>query len=166
MRFSYGVQPGDFEVMNINQSGRVGIGTPDPAVKLHVVGDFIATGSKSAVVETASFGKRRLYAVESPQNWFEDFGRAELNEGTANVHIDDVFAETVNTSAGYHVFVTPTGDCSLYVKEKNDRSFTVTSRDGKPDCEFDYRIVAKRMGHEEIRMAKVPDGIETAANLK
>jgi hypothetical protein len=43
---------------------------------IHVNGHFTATGLKSATVETSSYGKRKLYAMESPENWFEDFGSA------------------------------------------------------------------------------------------
>ncbi len=60
---------------------------------------------------TISYGKRELYAVESPENWFEDFGGAELIQGRAIVKLDPVFAETVSTEVEYHVFLTPKGDC-------------------------------------------------------
>jgi hypothetical protein len=76
-----------------------------------ITGDLNVSGAKNAVVETASFGKRKLYAVESPENWFEDFGRATLVNGHAVVKIEPVFAETVNTEGDYHVFVTPKGNC-------------------------------------------------------
>jgi len=79
--------------------GRVGIGTTNPNATLHVNGSFVVTGgSKSALVETASYGKRLLYAVESPQNWFEDFGSAKMVHGRAVVKLDPVFSETVNTN--------------------------------------------------------------------
>jgi hypothetical protein len=38
LRFSYGGNPGDFEVISMLQNGNVGIGTPAPATKLHVTG--------------------------------------------------------------------------------------------------------------------------------
>ena len=38
LRFSYGGNPGDFEVISMLQNGNVGIGTPAPATKLHVRG--------------------------------------------------------------------------------------------------------------------------------
>jgi hypothetical protein len=91
--------------------GNVGIGTTTPNAKLYVVGNFIATGTKSAVVRTKSYGGRQLYAMESPENWFEDFGRGQLNQGHATVKLDPIFAETVNTEVEYHVFLTPKGDC-------------------------------------------------------
>ncbi len=136
-------------------AGNVGLGTTNPAAKLHVIGDFIATGSKSALVETASHGKRQLYAVESTENWFEDFGTAALKGTGVRISIDEIFAQTVDTKTGYHVFLTPTGNCSLYVSEKRSMSFKVSLRDGDPRCEFDYRIVAKRKGYERVRLAEL-----------
>jgi hypothetical protein len=78
---------------------------------VNITGDLTVGGVKNAVVETASFGKRKLYAVESPENWFEDFGRAKLVNGHAVITIEPVFAETVNTEGDYYVFVTPKGNC-------------------------------------------------------
>ncbi len=66
--------------------GNVGVGTTSPAAKLYVAGSFIATGTKSALVETASYGKRQLYAVESPENWFEDFGGERRLQGPLHRH--------------------------------------------------------------------------------
>lgn len=39
LRFSHGPNPGDIELMSMLQNGNVGIGTPDPAVKVHVEGN-------------------------------------------------------------------------------------------------------------------------------
>ena len=139
---------GETETMRIQEGGNVGIGTTSPTAKLHVIGDFIATGTKSALVETASYGKRQLYALESPENWFEDLGGGQLIQGRAVVKIDPIFGETVNTEGEYRVFLTPKADCEgLYVTNQTATSFEVRElRHGKGDIAFDYRIVAKRSG--------------------
>lgn len=149
---------GATETMRIQNGGNVGIGTTSPNAKLHVVGDFIATGTKSALVETVSYGKRELYAVESPENWFEDFGVAHLIQGRAIVKLESIFAETV-TSDEYHVFLTPKGDCQgLYVASQSADSFEVKElQHGKGTIAFDYRVVAKRKGYERTRLAQVND---------
>jgi hypothetical protein len=137
--------------------GNIGIGTTSPTAKLYVVGNFIATGTKSAVVQTGSYGNRQLYATESPENWFEDFGKTQLNGGRAIVKIDPVFVETVNTEYEYHVFLTPKADCKgLYVAEQSATSFEVRElQNGKSTIAFDYRVVAKRKGYEGVRLAEV-----------
>ncbi len=50
--------------------------------------------------------RRRLYCMESPDTWFEDFGEAGLANGRAEVPLPTDFAAIVDT-AGYHMFVTP-----------------------------------------------------------
>jgi hypothetical protein len=145
---------GETETMRIQDGGNVGIGTASPTAKLQVIGDFIATGTKSALVETASYGKRQLYAVESPENWFEDLGGGQLIQGRALVKIDPIFAETVNTESEYRVFLTPKADCEgLYVANQTPTSFEVRElRHGTGNIAFDYRIVAKRKGYEGERL--------------
>jgi hypothetical protein len=69
-------------------------------------GDLWAAGTMSAMVGTASHGQRLLYALESPEVWFEDFGSAALTDGAATVIFEPVFAETVDLATDYHVFVT------------------------------------------------------------
>jgi hypothetical protein len=122
--------------------------------------DLICAGFKAAVVPVDR-GQRQvtLYAVESPENWFEDFGSAKLTNGTAIVMLEPTFVQTVNTGMDYHVFLTPEDDCKgLYVKQKTATSFEVHEMaGGKSSVTFDYRIVARRRGYEQTRM-----GDETA----
>ncbi len=112
---------------------------------------------------TISCGKRELYAVESPENWFEDFGGAELIQGRAIVKLDPVFAETVSTEVEYHVFLTPKGDCQgLYIARQSADSFEVRELQyGKQTIAFDYRVVAKRKGYERTRLAEVNGSRDT-----
>lgn len=95
-----------------------------------------------------------LYAVESPQNWFEDFGSGQLVNGVAAVTLDPTYAQTVKTELEYHVFLTPNGDCNgLYIGNKSLTSFEVRElKDGHSNIMFDYRIVAMRKGYEQVRM--------------
>ncbi|MCS7179352.1 MAG: hypothetical protein RML46_05910 [Anaerolineae bacterium] len=120
---------------------------------INEAGALTCTGTKSAVVATRDAGPRKLYAIESPGVWFEDFGRASLVNGQAVVSIDPLFAQTVNLS-DYHVFLTPLGDCKgLYVAEKTSTSFVVKELGGgTSSVAFDYRIVARRLGYENVRL--------------
>jgi hypothetical protein len=113
--------------------------------------------------ETAAVasGQRRvaLYAMESPQQWFEDFGAGQLADGAATVSLDPTFAETVNGAADYHVFLTPEGDCrGLYVSSKTASGFEVRElAGGQSSVAFDYRIVALRRGFEGVRLEDVTE---------
>jgi hypothetical protein len=133
-------------------------------------GDLSCSGSKSAVVPVDG-GSRKvaLYAVEAPENWFEDAGSAHLSNGEAVVNLESVFGQTVNSNIDYHVFLTPNGDCKgLYVAQKSATSFVVRELGGgTSNIVFDYRIMAKRKGYEQIRLADktklmTPAGIGSA----
>jgi hypothetical protein len=111
----------------------------------------VVDGTKSPVVETSQ-GTRALYSEEATEVWFSDYGFGRLKDGQATVHIDALFAETVNLNQPYHVFVQPYGDAELYVTDRTPASFVVRLRSGDPDVEFSYRIVAKRRGYEATRL--------------
>jgi hypothetical protein len=101
--------------------------------------------------------KVSLYATQSTENWFEDAGSGQLSSGSAHVVFDPIFAQTVNTSVEYHVFLTPRGDCEgLYVGSQTAQGFEVHElRGGSSNIAFDYRIMAKRNGFETVRLADV-----------
>jgi len=50
---------------------------------LHITGNLTVDGTKSSTAKLQSGREVALYAVESPENWFEDFGSAELKGGVA-----------------------------------------------------------------------------------
>ena len=101
-----------------------------------------------------------LYGLSAAEAWYEDLGSASLVSGKVNVSIDPLFAQTVTLSEDYQVQVTAT--CNepvlLYVSEKTTTYFTVQGvrLDGKPsNCAFDYRISAKAVGYETVRLEAV-----------
>lgn len=123
-----------------------------------VGGSLFCTGSKSAIVpveKEKEEGHVALYAVEAAENWFEDAGSALLVKGQAVVDLEPMFGQTVNTDIEYHVFLTPKGDCKgLYIAKESPTSFVVRElAGGVSSIAFDYRIMAKRKGYENIRLA-------------
>jgi len=150
--------------------GNVGIGTADPRKTLDVNGDgrfsgdmtvagnLAVTGTKSSVVTLGDGRRLLLYAIESPKNWFEDFGTAQLEGGEVWVPLESAFAATVNTGVSYHVFLTPNGNCNgLYVAEKRADGFAVRELGGgTSSVVFDYRITAPRRGFEGVRLRELP----------
>jgi hypothetical protein len=133
---------------------------------IDVSGNLFCSGTVSGG-QLVDNGKRRvaLYAVEAPENWFEDAGSARLAHGSAVVHLEPIFAQTVNSSVEYHVFLTPNGNCKgLYVTSKSADSFEVHELGGGvSSIAFDYRIMAHRKGYEAIRLA---DNTERFARLE
>ncbi|MBI1746384.1 MAG: hypothetical protein HYR55_07330 [Acidobacteria bacterium] len=122
------------------------------------MGNFaVLQGTKSAVVEIDDGTRVALYALESPENWFEDFGSARLENGRAVVYIEENFAKTVNTEEDYHVLLEPNGHCNgLFVANQTPTSFEVReAHDGNSTISFSYRIAAKRKGFENLRLQPV-----------
>jgi hypothetical protein len=99
---------------------------------------------------------RTLCALESPESWFEDFGRAELSDGRAEVALDIDFAALVDTG-DYHVFLTAEGQSSgLYVSARMPSAFEVREQaDGRSTLDFSYRVVARRADVPHERLATV-----------
>jgi hypothetical protein len=123
-------------------------------------GDTSCSGTlKSTVKATTADGPGRVetYAVESTENWFEDAGSAQLVNGVAHVNLEPIFGQTVNTDIEYHVFLTPNDDCKgLYATNKTASGFEVHELGGgRSSIPFEYRIMAKRLGHEKERLARV-----------
>jgi hypothetical protein len=145
---------GGDHVLRVKNSGGGDVCTINEA------GDLACTGGKTAVMETADYGWRKLYAMESPELWYEDFGSATLAKGEVTVTFEPIFAQTVNTEEDYFVFLTLLGDepVLLLVSEKTAEGFTVkgVTLDGQPaSASFDYRIVAKRLGYEDVRLGAI-----------
>ncbi|MCB0254482.1 MAG: hypothetical protein KDI55_12220 [Anaerolineae bacterium] len=113
----------------------------------------VAGEGAAAVVDAGEEGQQLVYAIHSPQNWLEDFGSGRLVAGEAVVSLDSAFAKVASVDAAYHVFLTPLGDCPLYVAEKGAATFTVRALGGQTCAvSFDYRVVALRQGYESNRM--------------
>jgi hypothetical protein len=142
-------------------AGIVGEGAPAG----HFIGDVVihgaltVTGAKSAASPHPDGSLRRLYALESPESWFEDFGRARLVRGRATVRLEPNWAALIR-KGDYHVFVTPEGDCSgLAVVRRSSKAFTVHElAGGRSNVSFSYRIVAKRkdIAGKRLENVKLP----------
>ncbi len=126
------------------------LGTPG-ACQISDGGNLSCTGTKSASVEIED-ERRLMYAVESPEVWFEDFGSGTLKNGQVVITIDPQYASVINLDK-YHVFLTPLGDCQgLFVTNKTQSGFEVRELSGgNSNISFDYRITAHRRGYEEDR---------------
>jgi len=126
------------------------------AQSLFVGADFSVVGPKSAVVPFPDGTQRRLYCMESPECWFEDFGTGELVDGQAQVQLDPGFAAVVVTD-NYHVFLTEYEDNNaLYVTARTSTGFVVRAK-ASPSASgtFSYRVVARRKDITPLRFEEV-----------
>jgi hypothetical protein len=121
-----------------------------------VAGDLtVVGGPKSAAVPHPDGSHRRLYCVESPESWFEDFGRGTLACGEAEVRLDRDFAAIVDAT-DYLVFITRNdGRSDLSVSDRTSEGFRVKATAGEVDGTFFWRVVAKRKDIAGARLERV-----------
>jgi len=123
-----------------------------------VSGDFtVVGGAKSAAVPHPDGSHRRLYCMESPESWFEDFGEGALVCGEASITLDPDFAAVVDASK-YHVFLTAhRSNADLAVTERSADRFCVRGREGAEGT-FSWRVVAKRkdIAAPRFEMVEIP----------
>jgi hypothetical protein len=160
-------------VANLHSGGPSGLATVariegrDGVCGVNQNGSMACTGQLKALVATRD-GARQVetYSVQSAENWLEDYGAGQLQDGKAMIELDPAFAETVNTGVEFHVFLTPGGDCKgLYVTNKTTNGFEVHELGGgNSSISFDYKIVAKRSGHEAERLVDVTDRVKLEAD--
>ena len=114
----------------------------------------VVGGPKSAAVPHPDGSHRRLYCVESPESWFEDFGEGTLVCGDASIAFDPDFAAVVD-SRNYHVFLTGHGtDAVLSISERTAAGFRVHAS-AATEGTFSWRVVAKRKDIAGLRFEKV-----------
>lgn len=161
-RFIYGLYSSSSVASTIGTSyayGVYGSGsvTSDYGYGVYYSGGLAGSGTKSAVVRTPG-GPKEVYCQESPGNWFEDFGEGEMKNGKAVINIPADFLETVtiNSQHPMKVFITPNADLKNWWVVKRENSFILHAPNAADGSGFDYRVVAKRKGYEDIRLREAP----------
>jgi hypothetical protein len=155
-------------LQGLSGSGFKQVFSLDANGNLNISGNLTVSGTKSSTAKIQNGREVALYAVESPENWFEDFGSGELKGGVAWVPLDPSFAGATNPTVAYHVFLTPNGDSKgLYVARKTPAGFEVREQGrGASSVAFDYRIVIRRRGYEAIRMAEAHGDVNTVESSR
>jgi hypothetical protein len=153
-----------FGIGGVSDTGFAGVFDGDVLVR----NSLTVLAAKSAAVPHPDGSHRRLYALESPESWFEDFGRGEMVGGRALVDLDPDYAAVVRTE-DYHVFLTPEGDSrGLYVTNKRSSGFEVQEQQGGTGTlTFSYRVVARRADIDVERLEKIelPPPIQQDARM-
>ena len=103
--------------------------------------------------------------MQSPENWFEDFGSGSLTNGAVTIKLDPTFAQTVNTGTEYHVFLTPNQSISDVEELKALQSECFTMAQLMADARRSIVNLAKTWleadlaRRQEIQTALFPDGL-------
>jgi hypothetical protein len=123
-----------------------------------VQGNFtVAAGfAKSVAVQGRDGELHRMYCMESPEAYFEDFGHGKLDSnGTATVQLDPEFVNIVESKA-YDVFLTEyAAGQNLYISNRDVDKFEVKSNTPGAVGEFGYRVVARRKDLKAGRLEKI-----------
>jgi hypothetical protein len=135
-----------------------GVWGSSSAFAVYADGDFTCTGAKNASVPTSK-GNQLVYSIESPEVWFEDFGRGKLENGVCRIELDPLFLETVVIDDEHPmiVTVTPEGNCNGLYVEPGDNFFMVKElANGQSGVKFSYRITCKRTNYQDHRFGSDP----------
>jgi hypothetical protein len=143
-------------------TGQAGSNVPFAASGgLRVVGPIVkSSGEYSEALAHPDGSQRLMYAPLSPESWYEDFGRAELVSGQAEVALDPDFVGVLGIEDdSYHVFLTPEGETGvLHVSSRDARAFTVREQDGRTSsATFSYRVVARNRHRQPERLARLEE---------
>jgi hypothetical protein len=153
--YGYSARPNGYGVVGWNTSGPGSYGGYFGG-DVYVTGNLSVGGIKNAIVPHPDGSHRRVYSMESPESWFEDFGDGVLEDGQADVRFNPDFTAIVHNDA-YQVFLTEYGESEgLYISSRSAAGFTVRERNGgRSKIAFGYRTVARRKDVLGPRLEKV-----------
>ena len=129
-----------------------------------IVNNTYVSFDKSRVVDTEDYQKRLLYCYETPTPTFGDIGDSVLDEtGESYIVFDPIFAETIDVSHQYQVFLQKYGDGDCWVDKRTPQYFLVK---GTPGLKFGWEIKAKQFDYNNKRLNKFDkDFIEPVEEL-
>lgn len=125
----------------------------------------LGNGNVSTVMPTQD-GSRILFAPESPEPLFEDYGTARLQNGHCRVNLDPVFLDCIEQQQDrtLRVFITLNDDCKgIYVKSDATGFDAYEVGGGKSNAAFSYRVVGTRRGEAGVRFPVAPAALPSVA---
>ncbi|WP_078577446.1 phage tail spike protein [Salipaludibacillus agaradhaerens] len=150
-----------FEFWNSNFTtrwGRVGyFGSTDTILgiqnnvgsEVRIYGNFSVSGSKAAVVDTESYGTRKMYALETPDSRFVAYTEHVLEEGEHYIEIEPMFLETISPT-DYFVVPHIQNAAEVVILERKEGKFRVWVQGHTAEVVFE--VNGKRRGYEDVYM--------------
>ncbi|MBL0308241.1 MAG: hypothetical protein IPP77_00625 [Bacteroidetes bacterium] len=109
---------------------------------------IIGTGTVSTIVPDMNEQPVIMFAPESPEVLFQDYGEANLVNGAAAVSLDPIFAKNIKVDEKhpFRVIIQPEGECgNLYVTNKSATGFEVKEMgNSQSNIKFTYQVIASR----------------------
>lgn len=165
------VQADDVDTGSVIEAN-VGGSSGATILNLDAQGNLTVAGS---VTNNGTFAKSRnpgsdrlLYSAKQAESTVEDFGSAQLVDGSASVALAADFRGTMDAASPYMVFLTPYGDNrGLFVASRTAAGFVVKeAQGGRSTLSFDYRIVGRPYGAREARLPHMASVRSAAAFSK
>lgn len=132
------------------------LSTPSANNPVHMVlyGDLSVTGQKQRAVDTKTYGKIGLNAIESAESYFVDVYRGKTQNGQYQIQFDKKWAETVDLSVGYDVHLCKYGQGDIWTDydSMNKKGFLVCAEN---DIKFSAFVYAKQLNYADVRLNKV-----------
>lgn len=143
-------------VISFDANGANGLPKRRTYIPNLTAGSLNVTGSKNAIVPTSA-GATLINAYETAEYYFGDIGESTTDKSCiAQITIDPLFLETINTSVPYQVFLSSYDNATVWVESRTANLFVV--RSSKPNVSFCWELKAKRKGYEHSRL-EVDDSI-------
>lgn len=135
---------------------------------------ILGGGSVSTIVKDTENNGRVLFAPETPEIVFQDFGVGKLIDGQARINIDEILSKNIFVDEKHplKVFIQLEGDSKgVYVTDKSSKGFLVKElQNGKGNFDFSWQIVATRANtvgengdieskHVDVRFPDAPGSI-------
>ncbi|MCR6096845.1 hypothetical protein HXA31_20380 [Salipaludibacillus agaradhaerens] len=139
------VDTGDTLQFIIYQSGNV-----RTFANFTVDGNLNVSGNKNSVVDTDDYGKRLMYALETPDSRFMDVIENYYDSGVYWVDLGVMFTQTISD---YTVLPVPQGVSSVKILETEDTRFKI-SVESDDNVKIAFMIYGKRRGFEHEYMSE------------
>ena len=118
-----------------------------------VGGQFTCYGLKSRAEQTEHYRDRLMYAFETPNPLYGDFGRATIAEdGICYIFLDPIFYECIDNTCDYYVFIQPEGEGQFTVIERASDHFKVQGMAGQS---FAWMLVTAQKGYSATRNEEI-----------
>lgn len=143
---------------------------------------IIGNGNVSTIINGIDNDKEHImFAVESPEILFQDFGSSKLTNGKAYIKIDPILSKNIVVDQNHplKVFIQLEGDCNgVYVTNKTSEGFMVKElKNGNSNVNFSYQLVATRINrtdaegnilskHEDVRLPIAPRPIQSIKSIE
>jgi hypothetical protein len=130
----------------------------DSSGNLLLAGSVTTNDAAAFATKSSAGGRVVTYGARQSMATVEDFGQAQLRNGSASVQLDRAFAQLLDPRRPYLVFITAEGDNhGLYVVKKTTTGFVVReSSGGQSTLTLSYRVVGHAYGANEQRFAPAP----------